>query len=141
MQPYIYGNSYRNGVDLTGETEDADSTAPEPQPEDDNNPWPALLKLSAKDRAEINREIGMALVKTKAPDQGLPYLQRAYRLETDSTLKAQLNREVQRIRFTERRQAANQKRQPEVHSELEQPRVVRPKLPEQMAAPGPALWF
>ncbi len=134
MQPYISGNSYRGGMGLADEAEDADSTAPELQPEDDNNPRPTLPKLLAKDRAEINREIGMALVKTKAPDQGLPYLQQAYWLETDPTLKAQLNREVQRIRFTQRRQAANQKRQPEVHSELEQPRTVRPKLPEQVAS-------
>jgi lipopolysaccharide biosynthesis regulator YciM len=134
MHPYMSGNSYRGGMGLAVEADDADNTVPEPQPEDENNSMPTLPRLSAKDRAEINREIGMALIKTKAPDQALPYLQQAYRLETDSTLKAQLNRELQRIRFTERRQAANQNRQPEVHSELEQPRMVRPKLPEQMAS-------
>ena len=135
MQPYISGNSYRSRMDLAGDGDDADGTAPEPQPEDEDSRRPTLPKLLTKDRAEINREIGMAFIKTKAPDQGLPYLQQAYRLETDSAFKAQLNREVQRIRFTQRRQAANQKRQPEIHSELEQPRIVRPRLPEQMASP------
>jgi cellulose synthase operon protein C len=92
---------------------------------------PGIARLPAKERAEINRDLGMAYVRIKSLAEALPYLQQAYRLEPDPKIKAQINREVQQIRFTQRRQAANQLRQPEIHSELEQQRIVRPRLPEQ----------
>jgi hypothetical protein len=90
-----------------------------------------------KDRAEINRKLGMAFLETKSPEQALSYLQQAYRLEPDPAIKTQLNRKIQEIRFTQRRKAANKARQPKIHSEIEQQHLVRPKLPEQMASSRP----
>jgi tetratricopeptide (TPR) repeat protein len=133
MQPYLSGNSYRSGMALLEESDDADSAAPESRSQDEDDRRSIVPRLSVKERARINREIGTAFVQTKAPGRALPYLEQAYRLEPDSAIKAQLNREIQRIRFTQRREAANRKRQPEIHSELEQQRIVRPRLPEQMS--------
>jgi len=90
----------------------------------------AFAKLSAKERAEISRDLGIAFEKTNALAQALPYLQKAYRLEADPAVKAQINKEVQQIRLLQRRRESNRARQPEVHSELEQQHVVRPRLPE-----------
>lgn len=90
----------------------------------------AFAKLSAKERAEISRDLGIAFEKTNALAQALPYLQKAYRLETDPAVKSQINKEVQQIRLLQRRREVNRARQPEVHSELEQEHVVRPRLPE-----------
>ena len=90
----------------------------------------AFAKLSAKERAEISRDLGTAFERTNALAQALPYLQKAYRLETDPAMKTQINKEVQQIRLVQRRREANRARQPEVHSELEQEHVVRPRLPE-----------
>lgn len=90
----------------------------------------AFAKLSAKERAEISRDLGMAFERTNALAQALPYLQKAYRLEIDPAVKTQINKEVQQIRLLQRRREVNRARQPEVHSELEQQHVVRPRLPE-----------
>jgi hypothetical protein len=89
-----------------------------------------LAKLSAKERTEISRDLGVAFERINALAQALPYLQKAYRLETDPAVKAQINKEVRQIRLVQRRREANRARQREVHSELEQERVVRPRLPE-----------
>jgi Tfp pilus assembly protein PilF len=90
----------------------------------------AFAKLSVKERAEINRDLGMAFERTNGLAQALPYWQRAYRLESDPAVKAQINRQAQQIRLVQRRREANRARQPEIHSELEQQHVVRPRLPE-----------
>jgi len=89
-----------------------------------------FAKLPAKERAELNRDLGTAFERTNQLAQALPYLQSAYRLETDPAVKAQVNKEVQQIRLLQRRREANRARQPQVHSELEQEHVVRPRLPE-----------
>jgi len=89
-----------------------------------------FAKLSVKERAEISRDLGIAFEKTNALAQALPYLQKAYRLEADPAVKTQINKEVQQIRLLQRRREANRARQPEIHSELEQQHVVRPRLPE-----------
>jgi hypothetical protein len=73
----------------------------------------------------------MALEKTGSLDQALSYTQRAYRLEADPKLKAQLNSKIQQIRSLQRRRATNESRRPEIHAELEQQHLVRPRLPEQ----------
>ena len=90
----------------------------------------AFAKLPVKERAEINRDLGMAFERTNALAQAVPYLQKAFRLETDPAVKAQINKEVQQIRLLQRRREANRARQPQVHSELEQEYIVRPRLPE-----------
>ena len=129
MQPYLSGASLENAMGGTEQNaeSDEDSAIPESQAGDNAR---ILAKLPVKDRAEICRYLGTAFEKTKSLNQALAYLQRAYRLEPDAGLKGQINRQAQQIRFVLRRQAANRARQPEIHSELEQQHIVRPRLPE-----------
>jgi tetratricopeptide (TPR) repeat protein len=128
LQPFLAGISWQNSSDAVPDSDDGENATPEWQAENNNR---VFAKLSAKEKAEIARDLGTAFEKTGAPEQALPYLQQAYRLETDSKMKAQMNREVQQIRSLQRRRATNQGRRPEIHSELEQEHLVRPRLPEQ----------
>jgi len=130
-----------NGQEPTAESEPAPDTEDESSTPDGqtDRSAPALATLPMKERAEISRDIGMAFARTGALVQALPYLQKAYRLETDNAVKAQINKEVQQIRLLQRRRAANRARRPDVHSELEQEHTVRPRLPEPALSspPGP----
>jgi len=96
----------------------------------------AFAKLPAKERTEIDRDLGLAFEKTNALDQALVYLRRAYRTESDPAIKPQINKQVQQLRATLRRRATNLARQPMIHTELEQDRAVHPKIPEP-ATPSP----
>jgi Tfp pilus assembly protein PilF len=129
LQPYLSGDNLP-GATVTGD-ESVSQEDSVPAPEWQERYGRIFLKLSTKERAEITRDLGTAFEKTGSPDQALSYLQRAYGLETDPNVKAQVNREVQQIRSLQRRRAINQSRRPEVHSELEQEHLVRPRLPEQ----------
>ena len=135
LQPYLSGENLPS-VTVTGDesvSEEGSASSPEWQ----ERYGRVFLKLSTKDRAEITRDLGTAFEKTGSPDQALSYLQRAYRLEIDTKLKAQLNKEIQQIRSVQRRRATNQTRRPEIHSALEQEHPVRPRLPEQTMSNQP----
>ncbi len=97
---------------------------------------PGLMRLPAKERAEISRDLGLAFERTNSLDQALIYLRRAYRIETDPATKTQINKEVQQIRAVQRRRATNEARRPVIQSQLEQSHVVRPRVPEP-ATPSP----
>ena len=69
-------------MNTDGGTEDEAETEDRPSPGDDISRLFARLPL--KERAEISRQLGSAFQNTKSLNQALPYLQRAYRLETDA---------------------------------------------------------
>ncbi|HET6843685.1 MAG TPA: hypothetical protein VFK06_18695 [Candidatus Angelobacter sp.] len=101
----------------------------------------SLSKLPGKERAEISRSLALAYEKTGALEQAISWFRRAYKLEPGVAEKSQINKEVQQLRAVLRRRASNEARQPLVHSELEQNRTVRPRLPDHALAsppPGPA---
>jgi tetratricopeptide (TPR) repeat protein/Tfp pilus assembly protein PilF len=129
MKPYLSGAGLESVGDNTPSDSDEEGTTLTQDSRADDAVR-AFSKLSAKDRAEISRDLGMAFAQTNELAQALPYLQKAYRLEPDPAVKAQINKEVQQIRAVQRRREVNRTRQPEVHSELEQGHIVRPRLPE-----------
>jgi Tfp pilus assembly protein PilF len=129
MKPYLY----LSGADLESVSDHQPNPDNEEEASTQDGPEEtvrAFAKLSVQERAEINRDLGMAFERTGALGQALPYWQRAYRLEPDAAVKAQINKEIQQIRLVQRRREANRARQPEIHSELEQAHVVRPRLSE-----------
>jgi tetratricopeptide (TPR) repeat protein len=141
MKPYLAGGNFESAFD----NQQVNQQGPEEEAEPVMEDWRteqsvrAFSKLPAKERAEICRDLGVAFEKTNALAQALPYLRKAHRLEPDPSAKTQINKEVQQIRLVQRRRAANRVRQPDVHSELEQEHVVRPRLPEPALStpPGP----
>jgi hypothetical protein len=135
MKPSLSTGNFATAIASSEDAAEDDELTAQTAPADDT--MRGFARLSVKERAEINRELGMAFVKTGSLTQALPYLQRAYHLESDPGLKTQINRQVQQIRFIQRRQAANRARQPEIHSDLEQQHLVRPRLPEQVVSSPP----
>ncbi|HET9837691.1 MAG TPA: hypothetical protein VFR84_05595 [Candidatus Angelobacter sp.] len=127
MHPFLNNYSWRNSIEIARDFDDGENSPPEFQEE---NSTRTFAKLSAKEKAEIARELGTAYEKTGSPDEALSYLQPAARLEPDAALQAQLNKEVQQIQLLQRRRTSNQNRRPEIHSQLEQQHLVRPRLPE-----------
>jgi len=135
MQPYLTGTNLENIRDSEQGVEgDEDVITPQSPAEDRAR---VFTRLPAKEKAEVSRLLGTAFERTRSPAQAIAYLQSAYRLEPDSVAKAQINRQVQQIRFVQRRQEANRARQPKIHSELEQQHIVRPRLPERPVASPP----
>jgi tetratricopeptide (TPR) repeat protein len=134
MKPFLQNSALDRAFNTQSSEEDEDL---QQQPTGGDDTVRGLAKLTSKERAEVSRDLGVAFEKTDALDQALSYLRRAYRLETDATVKSQINRDVQRIRAVQRRLATNAARQPAIHKALEQQRVVRPRLPERAAASPP----
>jgi tetratricopeptide (TPR) repeat protein len=128
MKPYMIGGQMAYDMDAQRSSDqDEDTSTPDWRTEQTVG---SFTKLSAAERAEISRDLGLALEKTNSVNQALPFLQTAYRLEPDPARKTAINKEVQQIRLLQRRRAANRTRQPDVHSALEQEHTVRPRLPE-----------
>ncbi len=135
MKPNLQNSAVETALNAASTTDDDDDLAnQESQAEDTVR---TFIKLSVKERAEISRDLGLAFEKINSLNQALPYLQRAYRLETDAAVKTLINKEVQQIRATQRRRAANLARQPVIHTNLEQEHVVRPRLAELAASSPP----
>jgi hypothetical protein len=130
MKPYLGSIDLETARDTRLNPDDEAEQEPGTQDARAEDTVRAFAKLPVKERAEISRDLGMAFERTNALPQALPYLQKAYRLETDPAMKSQINKEVQQIRLVQHRRELNRARQPEVHSELEQEHVVRPRLPE-----------
>ncbi len=137
MKPYLGNIDLDTTRDAGSNADDDQEQEPGTQDARAEDTVRAFAKLPAKERAEINRDLGTAFERTNALAQALPYLQKAYRLETDPAVKSQINKEIQQIRLVQRRRELNRARQPEVHSELEQEHVVRPRLPEPALAAPP----
>jgi tetratricopeptide (TPR) repeat protein len=139
MKPYLLGTYIESVIDRPSNPDnDEDESAQDGRVGETLSAMGgAFAKLSAHERAEINRDLGRAFVRTNALAQALPYWQKAYHLEPDPALKAQINKEVQQIRFVQRRREANRARRPQIHSELEQERIVRPHLPEPALSGAP----
>ena len=102
--------------------------------EGDEQEHTTLDKLPAKQRAEVARQIGAALEKLDELPQAIQYFKAAKRLETAVAAKKELDQEVQRIRGILDQRKENSSRQPQIHDELEQSNIVRPRLT--MAAPA-----
>jgi hypothetical protein len=135
MKPNLQNSAVETALNAASNTDDEDELASQESQADDTAR--TFIKLPVKERAEISRDLGLAFEKINSLNQALPYLQRAYRLETDAAVKTQINKEVQQIRATQRRRTANLARQPVIHTDLEQEHVVRPRLAELAAASPP----
>ncbi len=135
MKPYLQSGAIEAALDRRRNLEEEDDLLEQESAGDVTAP--GLMKLPAKERAEISRDLGLAFEKTNSLDQALAYLRRAYRMETDPATKTQINKEVQQIRAVQRRRATNLARQPLIHTELEQNHVVRPRVPEPAASSPP----
>jgi predicted Zn-dependent protease len=96
------------------------------------------MKLSPAEQAQISLAVANALVRLRRWNEALPYLQAAQKLEKAPARRREITGKLTEIRTVLRRERLNLARQPILHQELEQDRVVRPRLVARAATPAKA---
>jgi len=94
------------------------------------------LSLQPSQQAELAHEIALAMLRLDHLDEAASYLQIAQKLEKSPAELKRISAQLQDVRARLRRQHTNAARQPILHAELEQDRLVRPHLVAQAAAPA-----
>jgi tetratricopeptide (TPR) repeat protein len=84
--------------------------------------------LSRAEQARIAAMLGDTMIRLNRPDESLPYLRTAQKLETSTRVRQHLARDIADVRESLRVQRLNASRQPLLHEPLEQDRLVRPRL-------------
>lgn len=97
--------------------------------------WPGLA-LQPSQQAELAHEVALAMLRLDRLDEAASYLQIAQKLEKRPAELRRISARLQDVRARLRRQHTNAARQPILHAELEQDRLVRPRLVAQTAAPA-----
>ena len=120
-----------NDEEILG-SEDADTS----QGEVETSPG---LALQPSRQAELAHEVALAMLRLDRLDEAASYLQIAQKLEKSPAELKRISTQLQDVRARLRRQHTNAARQPILHAELEQDRVVRPRLVAQAAAPAKTL--
>jgi predicted Zn-dependent protease len=85
-------------------------------------------KLSPAEQAQISFAVANALVRLNRWSEALPYLQLAQKLEKAPARRRKINSGLAEVATVLRRKRLNLARQPILHQELEQDRVVRARL-------------
>ena len=85
-------------------------------------------KLPANQKAEIARQIGIAFEKLDELPEAIRYLKEASRLEPSVAARKQIDQQARQLREVLDQRKENSSRQPQIHDELEQLNVVRPRL-------------
>lgn len=95
-------------------------------------------KLSRAQQAALAERIANVMLRLEQLNEAQFYYQTAHRLEKSIQQKAALSRKIVDVKNTLRIQRANATRRPILHADLEQDRVVRPRLLARAAAPSSA---
>jgi hypothetical protein len=88
----------------------------------------AATKLSPAEQKQISVAVANALVRLHRWSEAIPYLQLAQKLEKAPVRREEITSKLAEVRTVLRRERLNLARQPILHQELEQDRVVRPRL-------------
>ncbi len=88
----------------------------------------AGAKLSSEQQAQIALQMGLALARLNRLGEALAYLQASLNLEKSPPRKKEIAVELADIKGQLRRQQLNAARQPILHADLEQDRLVRPRV-------------
>jgi hypothetical protein len=106
----------------------AEETSIEADEEESSTPEFTRTKFSPSQQAQISRTVGEVMDRLNRLNQALPYLQLAQKLEKAPARQKEIGVEIASVKTRLRRQQLNATRQPILHAELEQDRVVRPRL-------------
>jgi predicted Zn-dependent protease len=85
-------------------------------------------KMQQDQQAQTARAVGNALTRLQRLDEAIGYLQVAQKLEKAPAVKKAITAELWKVQARLRREKLNAARQPILHEELEQNRLVRPRL-------------
>jgi hypothetical protein len=139
VKSYWLDMNLRYGYNVFGDPddiddEDSDSAAesdtdtPIADPEDDEGDPTPFDKLPTTEKAELTQYVAEAFEKLDELPQALQYFKDAKRLETRIAARKQLEQQISRIREIVDQRKENSSRQPQIHDELEQSNIVRPRL-------------
>jgi len=106
-----------------GETEDETSQPVNPS-----------AKLSPLQQAQVVRSVGEVMTRLNRLNEALPYLQLAQKLEKAPPRVKEIRAQIADVKARLRREHLKAARQPILHQELEQDRLVRPRLVAQASA-------
>jgi thioredoxin-like negative regulator of GroEL len=98
----------------------------------------SAAKLSPAEQVQISWSVANAMIRLHRWNEALPYLQLAQKLEKASARRKEITGKLTQVRTVLRRERLNLARQPIFHQELEQDRVVRPRLVARAATPAKA---
>jgi tetratricopeptide (TPR) repeat protein len=101
--------------------------SPEEQDEE-SSPLYGPTKLPPAQQAQLAQAVGLIFVRLQRFSEALGYLQAARTLEKNPARRKVLVGEISDVKARLRRQQLNAARQPILHAELEQDRLVRPRL-------------
>jgi cellulose synthase operon protein C len=93
-----------------------------------SRPVIASGKLSPLEQAQLVRSVGEVMTQLNRLEEALPYLHLAQKLEKAPARVKEIRSEIASVRASLRRQHLNVARQPILHAELEQDRLVRSRL-------------
>jgi tetratricopeptide (TPR) repeat protein len=94
------------------------------------------LALQPSQQAQLAHEVALAMLRLDHLDEAASYLQIAHNLEKSPAELKRISSQLLDVRTRLRRQRTNAARVPILHAELEQDRLVRPRLVAQSAAPA-----
>jgi hypothetical protein len=94
------------------------------------------VALPLSQQSQLAHEVALALIRLERLDEAAAYLKIAQNLEKSAAERTRITTQLQEVRARLRRQRTNAARQPILHAELEQDRLVRPRLAARAESPG-----
>ena len=119
----------------TGNETEASSTD-EDFADQEGTPLNAPASLQTAQRAELAESVGVVLMRLHRFTEALGYFQTSQQLEKNPARRKELAAQISEDKALLRRQQLNAARQPILHEELEQDRLVRPRLVARSAPPA-----
>jgi hypothetical protein len=92
--------------------------------------------LPPSQQSQLAHEVALALIRLDRLDEAAAYLKIAQNLERSTAERARITTQLLDVRARLRRQRTNAARQPVLHAELEQDRLVRPRMTARVETPG-----
>jgi predicted Zn-dependent protease len=129
---------FREQVNESSEEEEivsSDDIETEADTGEEARPVFALTKLASVQQVQLARSVGEAMVRLNRVSEALRYLQFAAKLEKTPARRKEINVEIVNAKSRLRSQELNVTRQPILHAELEQDRLVRPRVVQHVATP------
>jgi len=125
-------------VNNSSDTENGTADAVDDSADVSDAATPSTLALQPSQQAELAHEIALSMIRVERLDEALTYLQISRKLEKSADRRKVAASEILDLRARLRRQQTNAARQPILHADLEQDRLVRPRLVARAAAPPKA---
>jgi len=99
---------------------------------------PSNLALPRSQQSQLAHEVALAMIRLDRLDEAASYLKIAQKLEKSPAERTRITSQLLEVKTHLRRQRTNAARQPILHAELEQDRLVRPRLVARADTPAKA---